>query len=160
MVPLNHCTETRRRSMTAASVPSTESGGSWPRSMIPTSRPYPPPRDVRWLKPPSPRIPLTFDNLLAQTPVPHAPPGKGRLRSMARRTHVIRESGAIHGRPESRRSGCAELSMFLGRREGRNLPPFPVKPPVSPLWHSSDSILNLLSERRRIVALVRRKAPK
>ena len=28
MVPLNHCTETRRRSITAASLPSTESGGS------------------------------------------------------------------------------------------------------------------------------------
>jgi hypothetical protein len=28
MVPLNHCTETRRRSITAASEPSTESGGS------------------------------------------------------------------------------------------------------------------------------------
>ena len=28
IVPLNHCTETRRRSITAASVPSTESGGS------------------------------------------------------------------------------------------------------------------------------------
>ena len=39
IVPLNHCTETRRRSMTAASEPSTDSGGSWPRSMIPVSRP-------------------------------------------------------------------------------------------------------------------------
>ena len=28
IVPLNHCTETRRRSITAASEPSTESGGS------------------------------------------------------------------------------------------------------------------------------------
>src|SRR5204863_10149484 len=77
MVPLNHCTETRRRSMTAASVPSTESGGSWPRSMIPASRPYPPPRDVRWLKPPSPQIPSTFDNPCRSTPVPHSPPWKG-----------------------------------------------------------------------------------
>ncbi len=39
MVPLNHCTDTRRRSMTAASEPSTDSGGSWPRSIMPISRP-------------------------------------------------------------------------------------------------------------------------
>jgi len=39
MVPLNHCTETLRRSITAASEPSTDSGGSWPRSIMPISRP-------------------------------------------------------------------------------------------------------------------------
>ena len=33
IVPENHCTETRRRSMTPPVPPSTESGGSLPRSM-------------------------------------------------------------------------------------------------------------------------------
>ena len=56
IVPLNHCTETRRRSITAASEPSTDSGGSWPRSMTPTDRLKAPPRTVLEFKPPSPAI--------------------------------------------------------------------------------------------------------
>jgi hypothetical protein len=40
--------------------------------MTPVSRPYPPPRDVLWFKPPSPQIPSTFDEVLRR-PETHVP---------------------------------------------------------------------------------------
>src|SRR5438552_4752960 len=80
---------------------------------------------------------------------------------MARHTHGIRESGAHKSGRNLEGQWCAELSMFLGRKGTANTGRHSlVKSPDSPLWHSSDSILNLFSERRRIVAQVRRKAPK
>ena len=81
---------------------------------------------------------------------------------MMRRTHGIRESGAQKSGRNLEGQWCAELSMFLGRAGNSKIaaavPGFDRR--INPLWRSSDSILNLFSERRRIVAQVRRKAPK
>src|SRR4029453_18659201 len=111
MVPLNHCTETRRRSITAASEPSTESGGSCPRSMIPVSRPWPPPRDVRWFNPPSPHIPSTFE------PVPDpGPPSQGLIRALGTPQGCSGTKGQKTGRNHEQQ-WCEGLSMF-SRPEG------------------------------------------
>jgi hypothetical protein len=76
----------------------------------------------------------------------------------------IRESVAQNTGRNRERQWCAELSMFLGRLKQamRSLEdrPFRVDQHRQPPLASGDSTLNLLSERRRIVAQVRRKVPK
>ena len=60
------------------------------------------------------------------------------------------------------RQWCAELSIFLGRLKQAMVGskrPFRVDDHRQPPLASGDSMLNLLSERRRIVAQVRRKVP-
>ncbi len=78
IVPENHCTEMRRRSITPASLPSTESGGSCPRSMIPASA-LTPPRDVPWFKIASP----TFQEHLRAS---RSQPGVRQFGTSRRRT--------------------------------------------------------------------------
>src|SRR5581483_11792996 len=156
IVPLNHCTETRRRSITAASVPSTESGGSWPRSMIPASRPYPPPRDVLWLNPQSPQfLPLASDKTSARrwSAFPRANQRDRRGALFVRVTGALGPAGIGNNSAvrisryvtATRGNGdfaSDRLSLTLKRRQ----------PPLAP----GDSMLNYTSERRRIVAQVRR----
>src|SRR5262249_14590722 len=81
--------------------------------------------------------------------VPHTPPGKGRLRSMARRAHGNSGiSGRKEDRPESRTSmGAVELSMssrsffsVVSGKGGTCRHPL-VRPPDNPLWHSGDQCL-------------------
>ena len=58
IVPLNHCTESRRRSTRPPVPPSTRSGGSLPRSMVSVSSLRVAPRSLPWSKTTSPALAL------------------------------------------------------------------------------------------------------
>jgi hypothetical protein len=82
---------------------------------------------------------------------------------MAYRTD-IRESEANRLAGITNNQGCADLSMFLGRK-GKTTGSFLIADPSEverrqPPLPSGDSVLILMPERRRIVAQVRRKALK
>jgi hypothetical protein len=135
-----------------------------PRSMIPVSRPYPPPREALWLKPQSPQFPSTFDNPFAQYPGSRIRPfrdASGAWR--AARMEIRGINGQKEDRPEPRTSMvCRALDVSrpsgTGNASIRNRL-FRVDDHRQPPLASGDSMLNLLSDRRRIVAQVRRKVP-
>src|SRR5215472_12384377 len=129
--------------------------------MIPASRPYPPPRDVLWLNPQSPQFPpIAFQETSArlQSALPQADQRKPG------RCNAVRKSGAW--KPAGIGNNKAvKISRYLTAnrserwvRKGSPVPDLERRQP--PSLASDDSMHNYTSERRRIVAQVRRMARK
>src|ERR1700755_44952 len=124
--------------------------------MIPVSRPYPPPRDVLWLNPQSPQfLPLAFDKTFARRrpALPQADQRDWRNALLSWNQEALGPAGIGN-------NSAVKISRYVTATRGNGAfvqarPSLSLthrQPPLAP----GDSTLIYTSERRRIVAQVRR----
>ena len=159
MVPLNHCTDTRRRSIKVASVPLTDSGGSWPRSIDPGCH----------APVVAPAVRPVAQTRSPETPAPQQRPGPSRQAERHQLNFLAQQAKRLRN---SRNAGvenhhqCYATPPDALRRNGKGRSAITTSSGSPPSWmprrrdglaiHETLHILN--PERRNIVAQVRREA--